>query len=779
MKSRVEMCLRVAAGLMSVLLLQLIVTGQTREDPSMTGAITGRVTKAGLPAVGVGVVLLESGHEGMSTPVQRAKTGSDGRFSFRGLAQGLYFLSVHDPGFIVRRDSAGEPNRGFAVGREQWLHDALIELVAGSAITGKAATHSGQPVAGKSVYLYVDLPDGSRRELMRTETDDRGVYRFHGLVAGRFTVGAQTFNLGSGTEVQDIDLVATTENVGESADARPSPIAPAAGSNPRGRGFIRGRVLDERGGPVEGAKVICLSGDRRIRNRFGLKGVSSATGEFEIAGVPKGVFELSVEESPSLHFEPTSHHQVQAGDVVTMRVATGGVITGRVVDEAGRPLARAWVEARRVRGQLWEKSDVDSPMIRNVRTDDRGVYRLWQLTPGTYTVCSSGNAYLADRVRSYHPRSSRQTAAELNVRPGVVTADIDIVFRDIVAPRLTGRIGLVPEGPMINHARVILREPSSGAIVGGVDIDPWSPENPTFSIPVDEDEYVVEASGWVNFTMVFHSARVKVRVDREDVTAINLQLQPMSKLTGRVELTRLPQPPACEPIRTGKVDPSDYYLGPVTIKAWRGDKVLQLETWNRVKYGEPFVVTVGPVEQFRLSITLSDGDVYVVSLGAQPARSRSPNDAVSERLSFFPRDPVRVASGETIGDVLVLLARGAARVRGRVTPSVAGAPLPVRARVCLVPSDPKLKDDVFHYYEVDVDGRGSFEIWNVAPGDYLMVSRVLTDDRLDREIAPAAWDAEERAQLRMAAQKAGKRIRLSPCQRLDSISVRVGAARGR
>lgn len=688
---------------MAVLLSPLLVSGRIHEDTSMLGALSGLVAKGGAPAPGVGVVLLQAGPHGRSAVVQRTKSGSDGRFSFRGLERGHYSLNVHDPGYIRRHDFAGAPTREFRVEHGQSVDVATIELVAGSVITGRLATPSGQPVASESISLYVELPDGTREDHMGTQTDDRGVYRFHGLQPGRFTVGA---------------------------------------------------------------------GDRMIPRE------TYYGGTLHLADAKLIEVGLGTEVQGINLVEPTSHHKVPSGDSASMRGAADGVITGRVVDEAGRPLARATIEARRVSGQVWDTSDADAPMIRSAMTDDRGVYRLWQLREGTYTVSASGDMYLGDRVRSYHPSSSRRTAAEVGVRSGVVAADIDIVFRDVVAPRVMGRIGLVPGGRTITSARVILRELVSGAIVGGVDIDPWSSEKAAFAIPVDEDEYVVEALGWVNYKAEFQSARVKVRVDREDVTGLNLELQPLSRLTGRVELRRLPEPHACEPIRTGKVDESDYYLGPVTIEAWRGDEVIQQESWSRVKYGNPFEVTVGTGEQYRLSLTLSDADVYVVSMEAVLDGARSPGDDASVRLTTFPRDPVRVEKGESRGDVLVVLARGAARVRGRITPPRAGASLPIRARVCLVPADRKKKDDVFHYYEVDVDWRGSFEIRNVAPGDYFMVSRVLTDDRLYREIAPAAWDATRRAQLRSTAEKMGKRIRLSPCQRLDSTSVAVARKPG-
>ncbi|MGB5036508.1 MAG: hypothetical protein WBQ66_07875, partial [Blastocatellia bacterium] len=105
-----------------------------------------------------------------------------------------------------------------------------------------------------------------------------------------------------------------------------------------------------------------------------------------------------------------------------------------------------------------------------------------------------------------------------------------------------------------------------------------------------------------------------------------------------------------------------------------------------------------------------------------------------------------------------------------------GESLPSRARVCLVPADPKQKDDVVHYYEVDVERDGAFEVRNVAPGEYFVVTRTFPgDDRPDVEISPAAWDVKERAALRAAGENLGIRLTLSPCQRLESAVVTLPA----
>jgi hypothetical protein len=111
----------------------------------------------------------------------------------------------------------------------------------------------------------------------------------------------------------------------------------------------------------------------------------------------------------------------------------GGVITGRITNAMGNPVIEAslLVELTRDAG--------GKPTAEKLRfssaTDDRGVYRLWGLTPGSYVVhlynrssaCSSADN---ETVPIYYPSSTREKAAEVTVRSGVETSGIDIRYRE-------------------------------------------------------------------------------------------------------------------------------------------------------------------------------------------------------------------------------------------------------------------------------------------------------------------------------------------------------------
>jgi hypothetical protein len=110
----------------------------------------------------------------------------------------------------------------------------------------------------------------------------------------------------------------------------------------------------------------------------------------------------------------------------------GGVITGRVTNIKGEPMIGAiiiLVMSRDAEG----KPPMREGLELTVATDDRGVYRFWGLTPGTYYVYT--NIDLAGGCSNkgfatYRSSSTSDKSSEVIVRSGVETSDIDISYRE-------------------------------------------------------------------------------------------------------------------------------------------------------------------------------------------------------------------------------------------------------------------------------------------------------------------------------------------------------------
>src|SRR5262249_11486872 len=156
-----------------------------------------------------------------------------------------------------------------------------------------------------------------------------------------------------------------------------------------GTGTIAGTVtLQGAGSPVRRAQVT-LSGTE-------LRGQRSATtteqGRFSFVGLPAGRFNLNVTKpgyvtiafgakKPGRQGTPIQLADGQTVDDANIVLPKGSVITGTVIDEHGEASPNTMVRAYRYAIQNGQKSLVSAGQN---QTDDRGIYRIFQLLPGDY-----------------------------------------------------------------------------------------------------------------------------------------------------------------------------------------------------------------------------------------------------------------------------------------------------------------------------------------------------------------------------------------------------------
>ena len=122
-----------------------------------------------------------------------------------------------------------------------------------------------------------------------------------------------------------------------------------------GTGRIRGRILSsETGGPVRRAQVQISGPD------IGSKAaMTDAEGRYEFRDLPAGRFNLSVTKSGFVSMQygqkrpfepgrPIELAEAQPLDKADVSLPRGSVLSGRVLDEFGEPVADASVEAMRL-----------------------------------------------------------------------------------------------------------------------------------------------------------------------------------------------------------------------------------------------------------------------------------------------------------------------------------------------------------------------------------------------------------------------------------------------
>jgi hypothetical protein len=164
--------------------------------------------------------------------------------------------------------------------------------------------------------------------------------------------------------------------------------------------------------------------------------------------------------------------------------------------------------------------------------------------------------------------------------------------------------------------------------------------------------------------------------------------------------------------------------------------------------------------RYRVRASLASDDWYFKAI-AVPGVTATSSD----------RDAVSLPAGGKLDGIVFTIGRGAAAVRGKVTPATEGGKLPERLRVYLVPADPVSAEEPLRYYEARVEQDGSFALRNVAPGAYKAISRVAPVQETGDFERPVSWTKEGRAALRLAAAKEAK-TDLAPCQRAVDLTLR-------
>lgn len=162
--------------------------------------------------------------------------------------------------------------------------------------------------------------------------------------------------------------------------------APETAEGPRGS--IAGVCLSvQTGEPVKSASVL-LSGN--IGGRPSSQAaLTRADGAFSFERLQAGAYSLNVEK--------TGYQQVSAARPITLgenqsrtgleiKLNRAAVIAGRVTDPEAAPIIGAEVGAYRF---VWLNGRRTAVRSNVVRTDDRGVYRLFGLPEGRYVIAAS------------------------------------------------------------------------------------------------------------------------------------------------------------------------------------------------------------------------------------------------------------------------------------------------------------------------------------------------------------------------------------------------------
>ncbi|HZL21537.1 MAG TPA: carboxypeptidase-like regulatory domain-containing protein [Polyangia bacterium] len=274
----------------------------------------------------------------------RAHTDAGGGFRLGPFLPGSYRLTTARPGYVLRRSPTVDlADAGSAP------PSVILELLRGARVIGRVVDAHGAPVAAAHVRCMASamddltvqlgplplaaeaaaLPSGAGRALGSTRvalSDKAGRFVVEDLIPGRYRV--EVAHTGSEPMRTDEFVLAPGERRDLGALALRDGIP------------VEGQVLDEAGGPLEGARVLVGSG--AAADPAGFYALTDAGGHFSVA-VPAGSYRLTASApghgSARVSVEVPATGAPAAVEIRLVRAEA--VLEGLVRDADGRPLSRA------------------------------------------------------------------------------------------------------------------------------------------------------------------------------------------------------------------------------------------------------------------------------------------------------------------------------------------------------------------------------------------------------------------------------------------------------
>jgi hypothetical protein len=395
----------------------------------------------------------------------------------------------------------------------------------------------------------------------------------------------------------------------------------------------------------------------------------------------------------------------QMKDVVFRLVPTAA-ISGRASDPTGEPLVGITIQL--LKSSYTPEGRRTFGPVASARTDDRGQYRIFALTPGRYYVSAFADPRVGSTstfqnevvesgyVRTYYPGGAEASAAAaIELQPGAEVSAIDFTLSRQKVFRVRGRvfdprIGRAPEAVSINiTSRGVPEEIGFSAQTEGS-----SGADGTFdfrNVPpgaywLGAMQFDVTGPGPIGpRNLSFKVTRIPVEVTNSDLDNIPLTFSPGFAVPGRLSF------------EGGISELRQSQLNEVTVALQSKDDVIP-----------PFPATINPNGAFTLE-NIVPGDYRLMLDGI-------PKNYYIKAVRFGQGDAL---NGFTVvppvSDALdVILSANASELEGTVLDQ--NRKPRASAQVVLVPDLQRDRHDL--YKQAVSDQNGQFAMHTIVPGDY-------------------------------------------------------------
>jgi protocatechuate 3,4-dioxygenase beta subunit len=493
---------------------------------------------------------------------------------------------------------------------------------------------------------------------------------------------------------------------------------------------VSGRVTI--GGKPASGVVVGLSGQGGFERRQ-FAGETDAEGRFNIVGAKPGAYEIRVHAYVFVSANPPANTRnverivVGAGDTIddiSIELIRGGVVTGRVIDEDGRPVVGSHVSLQKPPGDTSGHTRFGSESLSDMgETDDRGVYRIFGVPPGRYLAMVSQHLDGGkSSYRIFHPNTTDQSKAKvIEVSAGAEKTEVNIT---VVPPEET----YAASGRLIDAA--------NGKPVPGAYINCWTLDGDSGRLSMMQNPYEVRTTGRDGeFRLAglrpgqyrlsilpngedgieWYSDDLTIEVAEEDMSGIELKAHRGASVSGVVTVEGANDPKLFGP-------GADAYVSIFSPK-------------SEGRSGESANCKIGPNGGFRLN-GLRPGEYQLRASNhgnpmKQPAIKRV--EVAGQPLS----GAIELKEGQSISDARIVMVYGDGVVRGRL--KFQNGELP--KNVCFyVTTDYKGEcADCQTHFHSQVSVGGQYALEGMPPGEYeLTLNSHFCGGGFQPGIAPAA-----------------------------------------
>jgi hypothetical protein len=525
-----------------------------------------------------------------------------------------------------------------------------------------------------------------------------------------------------------------------------SPIAnsQAPQAAPAGTASISGKVImgDQ---PASGIVVVLFPDQLNRRQRggppqadsTGPRATTDDRGQYRFANLAAGGYRMMLLAET---YVVTSSNSREAGITLNLSegqtvenqdftIARGGVITGRVSDDMGRP-----VIAERINLSIVNEAGQVQPLNSGMRaggfeTDDRGIYRIYGLPAGRYIVSAGMDAGgrgpgpgPGRRIRypkTFYPEAQDQSQAEpVEVASGAVTENINIrMGAPLKAYAVLGRAVDAETGEPVAGVPISVMSNRRGPAPAGNNNGVSNPEGEfritgllpgKYSLTVRTNNVSADDAGGITVLgSEFYSEPAAFEIGSEDGTGVEIKVHRGASIMGVVVIEGVNDPATLSRLAQMLVSANSRAAG--------GQQQRPRDPGAGGGSGRSSMSSIAANGGFRLS-GLSPGNVRLNINGGGFGGPSEFKMLRIERNGAPLNGDLPIAAGESIAGVRIVLGLANGVITGRVI--VAGGTLPAGMRLSVTARPLNSTGGTNNGANARVESTGEFRIENLLPGSY-------------------------------------------------------------